>query len=46
MGGKGRGEIGNVAVMVAEVPTMDSMEKSMEHLTDGGWKLENWQYCW
>ena len=50
MGGKGRGEIrgeaGEVTGVVANVPTTDSVEKSMEHLVYGGWQLEKWRYYW
>ena len=39
-GGKGRGEIGEVTGVVANVLITDGLEKGMERLVDGGWQLE------
>ena len=34
--GEIRGEVGKITGMVTAVPAIDSLEKSMEHLVDGG----------
>ena len=50
MEGKCRGETisdaEEVIELVADAPTMNSLEKCTEHLVDGGWPLDKWRYCW
>ena len=38
-------QIGKVTEMLADAPWI-AWEKYMEHLVEGGWKLEKWRYCW